>query len=89
MPVIKKKKLKELLGELKKFKVQTILVLDYKKRNYCKIFYSNTNLIACDSDIEEAFKSMHQSIMTKIKNYSREDCIVLDVIIKHIIIFEW
>ena len=88
MPVIKKKKLKELLGELKKFKVQTILVLDYKKRNYCKIFYSNTNLIACDSDIEEAFKSMHQSIMTKIKNYSREDCIVLDVIIKHIIIFE-
>ena len=69
MSVIKKK---ELLGELKKFKVQTILLLDYKKRNYCKIFYSNTNLIACDSDIEEAFKSMHQSIMTKIKNYSRK-----------------
>ena len=25
---------------------------------------------------------MHQSIMTKIKNYASEDCIVLDVIIK-------
>ena len=34
-PVIKSK-LKELLGELKKLKVQTILVLDYKKRNYHK-----------------------------------------------------
>ena len=26
---------------------------------------------------------MHQSIMTKIKNYASEDCIVLDVIINH------
>ena len=26
---------------------------------------------------------MHQSIMTKIKNYTYEDWIVLDVIIKH------
>ena len=31
-PVIKNK-LKELLSELKKFKVQTVLVLNYKKRN--------------------------------------------------------
>ena len=31
-PVIKNK-LKELLSELKKFKVQTVLVLDYKKIN--------------------------------------------------------
>ena len=30
-------KLKELLSELKKFKVQTILVLDYKKGNNCKM----------------------------------------------------
>ena len=46
-------------------------------------------LISIDSDIEEAFKSMHQSIMTKIENYTREDCIALNVIIKHSIkIFE-
>ena len=68
---------------MKKFKVQTMLVLDYKKRNDRKIFCSSTKLIAGDSDIDEAFKSTHQSIMTKIKNYAFEDWIVLDVIIKH------
>ena len=31
-----------------------------------KIFHSITKLIAIDSDIDEAFKSMHQSIMTKL-----------------------
>ena len=36
-PVIKNK-LQEMLNELKMFKVQTILVLDYKKRNDRKIF---------------------------------------------------
>ena len=41
-------KLKQLFSELKKFKVQTILVLDYKKRNDCKIFHSSTKLIASD-----------------------------------------
>ena len=40
-PMIKNR-LKELLSELKKFKVQTILVLDYKKRNDLKIFHSST-----------------------------------------------
>ena len=84
-----KNKLKELLSELKKFKVQTILVLDYKKRNDCKIFHSSTKLIANDSGIDEAFKSMHQSIITKIKNYACKDWIALDVIIKHSIkVFE-
>ena len=68
---------------LKKFKVQTILVLRYKKRNDCKIFHSNAKIIGSDSDIDEAFKSMHQSIMTKIKNYACKDWIVLHVIIKH------
>ena len=53
-PVIKNK-LKELQSELKKFKVQTILVLDYKKRNDHKIFYSSAKLIANDSDIDEAY----------------------------------
>ena len=36
-PIIKNK-LKKLLGELKRFKVQTILVLDYKKSNNQKNF---------------------------------------------------
>ena len=64
-PIIKNK-LEELLSELKKFKVQTILVLDYKKRNNRKTFHLSAKLIASDSDIDEAFKSMHQSIMTKL-----------------------
>ena len=54
-----KNKLKELLSELKKFKVQTILVLDYKKKDDRKIIYLSTKLIASDSDIDEAFKAMH------------------------------
>ena len=78
-----KKKLKEFLNELKKFKVQAILVLDYKKRNNRKIFHSNAKLIASDLDIDEAFKSMHQNIITKIKNHACKDWIVLDAIIKH------
>ena len=47
---ITKNKLKELLGELKKFKFQTILVLEYKKRNDHKIFHSSVKLTASDSD---------------------------------------
>ena len=58
-----KNKLKELPKELRKFKFQTILVLEYKKRNDCKILNSSAKLIASDSDIDETFKSMHQSIM--------------------------
>ena len=81
-PMIKNK-LKEFLSELKKFKVQAVLILDYKKRNDLKIFHSSTKLTASDSDIDEAFKSMHQSIMANINNYDCEYWIVLDVIIKH------
>ena len=80
-PVIKNK-LKELLSELKNLKIKAILLLDYKKRNDCKIFHSSAKLIASDLHIDEAFKSMHQRIMTKIKNYACKDWIVLDVIIK-------
>ena len=87
-PMIKSK-LKELVSELKKFKVQTILALDYKERNDHKIFQSSAKLIASDSGIDEAFKFIHQSIMTKLKNYACKYWIVLDVIIKHSIkIFE-
>ena len=81
-PVIKNKS-KEFLSELEKFKVHTVLVLGYKKRNDSKIFHSKAKLIASDSDFGEALKSMHQSILTKIKDYACEDWFVLDVIIKH------
>ena len=64
-PVIKNK-FKKQLSELKNFQVQIILVLDYKNRNDCKIFHSSAKLIASDSDTDEAFKPMYQSIMTKI-----------------------
>ena len=78
-----------MLSELKKFKVQKTFDLHYKKRNDSKIFHSSAKVIARDSDIDEAFKSMHQSIVTKIKNYACKDWIVLDLIIKHSIkIFE-
>ena len=81
-PVIRNK-LKALLNDLKRFKVQTVLVLDYKKGNDSQTFHSSTKLIASDSDIDEAFKSMHQSIIKKIKNYACEDCIVLDAFINY------
>ena len=73
-------KLKALLNEMKKFKVQTILALDDKKRNNCQIFHSSSNLIASNSEIEKTFKSMHLNIMTKIRNYAwlclwRWDCL--------------
>ena len=84
-----KNKLKELLSDLNNSKVQKILVLVYKKRNDCKIFHSSAKLIATDSQIDEAFKTMHQSIMAKIKSYTSEDCVFLDVIMKYSIkIFE-
>ena len=79
--------MKEFLSELKNFKVQTILVLDYKKRKDRKIFHSSAKLIAIDSDIDEAFKSLHQNIVTKIKNYASKDQIILNVIIKHSVKF--
>ena len=48
-----KNKLIELFSELKK--------LEYKNRNDREIFHSSAKLIASDSDIDEAFKSMHPS----------------------------
>ena len=64
-PMIKNK-LKEFLSKMKMFKVQTMLVLEYKKGNDCKIFYSSVKLLTRDSDNDEV--SMHQSIKTKIKH---------------------
>ena len=65
-----KTNLGEMLSELKKSNVQTILVLHYNKTNDRKIFHSSIKLIAGDSDIDETFKFMHQSIMTKMTNYA-------------------
>ena len=64
-------------------KKKRIVVLEYKKRNDCKIFHSSNKLIASDSDIDEVFKFMHQSIMTAIKNSASEDWIVNETIAKH------
>ena len=52
---------------MKKLKDQTILILDCKKIKDHKIFNPNANLIAINSDIDKAFQSIHQKIMTKIK----------------------
>ena len=87
--LVLKSKLEELLIEMKMFIVQAILILDYKKKNDCKIFHSSAKLIAIDSDIDEAFRSICQSIMTKIKIYGSDDWIAFNLIIKYsIIIFE-
>ena len=85
-PVIKIK-LKAFLSKLEKFKVQTILVVDYKKRNDCKIFDLSAKLIASDSNIDEAFKLTYQSIMTKIKHYTIEDCNVVDALLSTVLRF--
>ena len=77
-----KNKLKELLSELIQFKVQSILVLEYKKRNDCKIFHSSAKLIDSDSDIDEAYKSIYKRIMTEIKNSADEGWVV-ETIVKH------
>ena len=50
----------------------------------------SAKLIASDSDIDEAFKSMYQSILTETKNYACKDWIFLGVITMHSIkIFEF
>ena len=72
-----------MLSELKKFKIEAILVLEYKKRNDRKIFHSTAELIVSGSDIHEAFKSMHQSIMRKRKNSASEDWIAIETIVKY------
>ena len=67
-----------MFSELIKFKVQTMSILDYKKKNDSKILHSSAKLTDSDSDIDEAFKSMDQS-NDKNKNYA---WLVLDVFIK-------
>ena len=74
---------------MKKFKVQTVLVLDYKKGSNRKIFHSSVKLIPSDTDNDKAFKSMHQRDNTTIKNCACKDRVILEVIMKYSInIFE-
>ena len=75
--------IKKIVKWVEKVQTQTALILDYKKKNDPKIFHSSTKLNAINADIDEAFKSTHQSFMTKMKNDVYECCIVLDVIIEH------
>ena len=82
-----KNNLKELIGKIKNCKFKTKLVLEYKTRNDSKIFHSSAKLTDSDSYIDEEFKSLHESIVTKIINFVCEDWIVLDIIIKEIIGF--
>ena len=77
-----KNRFRKLLSEMKMFKVKAVLILEYKKTNDHKTFHSCTKPIASNSDIYEAFKSMHQSIVKKIKHWT-EDWTVLDVITIH------
>ena len=73
-------KLKDFLGEFKKFKTQTILVLEYKKIDYHKsihkIFHLSARLIANDSNSDIVFGSMHVSVMTRIKRFVSVDWFV-------------
>ena len=43
------------------------------------IVKSSIQVIASDLDIDEAVKSMHQSIITKVKNYVCEDYVYVYV----------
>ena len=45
-----------------------------------KIFLFITNLNVNDSDIDKAFRSMHQSIITKIKKFS---LLIVKTIVEH------
>ena len=61
-----KSNLKAFLAELRK--ISQYQTQKYKKRNDCKIFHLSVNPIASDSDIDEAFKFIYQSITIKTKN---------------------
>ena len=45
-----------------------------------KIFHWHAKLIANDLSIDKAFESMHQSVMTKIKNFVSEGQIIKTIV---------
>ena len=73
-----------MLGELKNFRAQTILVLESKKehdhKSVHKIFHWCVKLIVNNSDINKAFRSIHQSAITKIKKIFSDDWIVKKIV---------
>ena len=71
-PIIKNK-LEELFKGVEKVKSSVNISLRVQEKNDHKIFHSSAKLIASNSDNDEAFKSMHKSIMTKTKNSASED----------------
>ena len=58
-------KLKDFLSELKKFKVETILVLEYKKRNISKVFVPLT----MNKGFNSFFKLSLKMIFNNTKKY--------------------
>ena len=72
------------LDELNKFKFQTDLVLKNKKiddhKMMLKVFHQSVKLVVINADIDKAFRSMHQSVMTKTENFVREDQIVKTIV---------
>ena len=79
-----KNKFKELLSELKQFEVQTILFLDNKKKNNCKIFHSSAKLIDLflNSDSIVTIIAYHISLVKIQDNYCNNNLFILDV--KHL-----
>ena len=67
--------------------MQSTVVLKYKKRNDNKICNLSAKLINSYSEIDEAIKSMHQSITIKIKNYDGEDWVVEKIVMHGVKIF--
>ena len=47
--------------------------LQYQKKNDPKIFHSSAKLVANDLNIDEAYKSMHQSIIIETPSYTSKD----------------
>ena len=87
------KKIKNLLNELRGYKFNMILALNFKKSKskdetkFCT-FHSNSKAerIILDADIDSIFELILSTIMTKIQNYQPEDsgCIIGSVIEQNI-----
>ena len=61
-------------------------LLDYKKRNNRKIFHSSAKLIGSNSDIDEAFESMHQVYANNIVFILKIRLCSYEVVIKSLLI---
>ena len=87
-----KNKWNDFLGKLKKFKILTKLVGEYKKiddhESLRQIFLSGVKLIVNGLDIDKDFVLMHQSVMTKIRNSVNKDWIVKTTV-EHSVKYRW